>query len=199
MWSLLPTEVQLDPIPETDDEMPEDRERVRLAEGFLSDRQRCSGHRPVWRRRSPRLGRFEKASHHLLADCLANRQDHGAWWAFVQRHGAKLRCFLSYQLYRFEMTSGGFDLDDWEQEVYWRLLNFRRTTAFENERMVWRFLLEVVASVVVDGWRHRHRLKRTPFNAFDWRFVGSRPRRLQEPRKRRSYRHPPRSHRRKSR
>jgi hypothetical protein len=170
MWELLSPRLWNCPLAEAADD-------VRLLPP--PSRLRSPRRRPEPRGRRPP----EVPSRELLTRCLSpDGTDHEAWSAFVGRHGAEVRRLLVAQLSRFAFNVCAAEIDDWEQEVYWRLLRYRRPCAFHTERMMWRFLMQTVARVVVDGWRQRHRLKRRPLRPHELPLLGCRKRRVRNAR-----------------
>ncbi len=101
----------------------------------------------------------------LLRRCLTGRNA-GDWQELVDRHGHDVRLAVQQAASRCGMSLAGPDLDEMVQDLYCRLLSVRdRGVRGGSAHELWKYLLCVANSLVVDRMRQQNARKRRPSGA----------------------------------
>ncbi|MCP4203646.1 MAG: sigma-70 family RNA polymerase sigma factor [bacterium] len=96
----------------------------------------------------------------LLERCLAGRRT-GDWQELIKRHGAEVRRTVRRAAARHGLPLTGPDLDEMVQDLYCRLLAVRRRSfRGRSEYELWRYVMCVAQSLVVDRQRLQGARKR---------------------------------------
>ncbi len=99
----------------------------------------------------------------LLRRCLAGGRA-SDWQEFVHRHGWEIRRSIRQTASRCGLPLTDAELDEMVQDFYCRLLAVRgRRFGGRTEEELWRYLLRVAKSLVVDRLRQLGAQKRWPF------------------------------------
>ncbi len=110
----------------------------------------------------------------LLRRCLAGRRA-GDWQEFIDRHGREVRRNVSQAASRCGLPLAGQDLDELVQDFYCRLLAVsspgqegnpgeEQANVFRGrtEKELWRYVIRIAHSLVVDRLRQMGASKRRP-------------------------------------
>ena len=98
----------------------------------------------------------------LLRRCLDGRRA-GDWQQLVDRHDGEVRQTLWQAANRCGLPLAGPDLDELVQDFYCRLLSVRGPKfSGRTDRELWRYMMRVAQSLVVDRMRRLAASKRRP-------------------------------------
>ncbi len=98
----------------------------------------------------------------LLRRCLAGRRT-GDWHEFIDRHGREVRRTILHTANRLRLPLADPDLDEMVQDFYCRLLSVRgREFGGRTEDELWRYVIRVAQSLVIDRLRQQGARKRNP-------------------------------------
>ncbi len=98
----------------------------------------------------------------LLRSCLARRRT-GDWQELINRHGHEIRRAVQLAANRSGLALVGPDLDELVQDFYCRLLAVRDPEFNgRTDDELWRYVLRVAQSLVVDRLRLQGASKRSP-------------------------------------